>query len=150
RSRDGGGEFSRPLRVNSQPGSTIATGNIRGAHLAVGKNGRAHVAWMGSGQAAPKAPGKSSPMLYARLNDAGTAFEPQRNLIQAAAGLDGGGSVAADASGNVAVAWHAPKPGTQGEVSRRVWVALSADEGKTFAREKPVSEPATGVCGCCG
>src|SRR5206468_12229341 len=25
-----------------------------------------------------------------------------------------------------------------------------ADEGKTFAREKPVSEPATGVCGCCG
>jgi DNA-binding beta-propeller fold protein YncE len=43
-------------------------------------------------------------MLYARLDDAGTAFEPQRNLIQVAAGLDGGGSVAADQAGNVYVA----------------------------------------------
>src|SRR2546425_1185242 len=51
RSEDGGGKFSRPLRVNSQPGSAIATGNIRGAHLAVGKKGRVHVAWMGSGKA---------------------------------------------------------------------------------------------------
>jgi hypothetical protein len=150
RSKDRGGEFSRPLRVNSQPGSAIATGNIRGAHLAVGKKGRAHVAWMGSGKAVPKAAGNGAPMLYTRLDDAGTAFEPQRNLIRVAAGLDGGGSVAADGAGNVAVAWHAPEPGSQGEGSRRVWVALSSDEGKTFAREKPASEPATGVCGCCG
>lgn len=150
RSTDGGGEFSHPLRVNSQPGSAIATGNIRGAHLAVGKQGRAHVAWMGSDKAVPRAFGNAAPMLYSRLNDAGTAFEPQRNLIQAAAGLDGGGSVAADGVGNVAAAWHAPEPGTRGEASRRVWVALSSDEGRTFAREKPVSDPATGVCGCCG
>src|SRR5437016_12771582 len=33
-------EFSKPLRVNSQEGSVIATGTIRGGHLAVGKNGR--------------------------------------------------------------------------------------------------------------
>src|SRR5689334_17991691 len=45
RSRDGGATFSAPLKVNSQPGSAIAAGNIRGAHIALGKNGRVHVAW---------------------------------------------------------------------------------------------------------
>src|SRR5437763_4357251 len=34
---DDGERFSRPLRVNSLPGSVIAVGSIRGAHLAVGK-----------------------------------------------------------------------------------------------------------------
>ena len=73
--------FSTPLRVNSQPGSAVAIGNIRGAHLALGRNGRPHVAWMGSNSALPKAPGNETPMLYARFNDAGDAFEPQRNVI---------------------------------------------------------------------
>ena len=109
RSADGGASFSKPIRVNSQPGSVIATGTVRGAHMAVGRNDRVHVAWMGSGKAEPKAAGKASPMLYTRLNDAGDGFEPQRNVIQRRPGLDGGGSVAADAEGNVYVAWHAPQ-----------------------------------------
>jgi hypothetical protein len=45
-------------------------------------------------------------MLYARLNDGRTAFEAQRNVMQFAAGLDGGGTVAADSQGRVFVAWH--------------------------------------------
>lgn len=150
RSRDGGKTFSRPLRVNSQPGSAIAIGNIRGAHLAIGKSGRPHVAWNGSNQARPKGPGDSTPMLYSRLNDAGTAFEPQRNLIRTASVLDGGGSVAADAAGNVYVVWHSPAPGDRGEEKRRVWVARSTDEGKTFGRRQAVNDKTTGVCGCCG
>jgi hypothetical protein len=147
---DDGDLFSRPLRVNSQPGSAIAAGNVRGAHIAVGKNGRVHVAWMGSQKAEPRGGGKASPMLYARLNDEGTAFEPQRNVIQSAVGLDGGGSVAADGAGNVYVAWHAPEPGTKGEDNRCVWVARSTDEGKTFAREERANKEPTGACGCCG
>jgi len=150
RSEDGGAKFSRALQVNSEPNSAIATGNIRGAHLAIGKKGRVHVAWCGSGKAEPKAAGKALPMLYTRLDDAGAAFEPQRNLIQSAIGLDGGGSVGANEAGNVYVAWHAPEPGIKGESNRRVWVAVSKDDGKTFAREKPASTEATGVCGCCG
>src|SRR5262245_26983337 len=66
RSSDGT-TFSEPIPVNSQPGSAIAAGNIRGAHLAVGKNGRAHVAWMGADKAEPRAPGGAAPMLYTRL-----------------------------------------------------------------------------------
>jgi hypothetical protein len=143
-----GAHFKRPLRVNTHPRSAVAVGNIRGAHLAVGKNGRAHVAWNGSHKAMPKAH-HGQPMLYARLNDAGTAFEPERNVIRTAFGLDGGGSVAADGAGNVYVFWHAPSPGKKGEENRRVWVAVSTDEGKTFAAERAASE-ATGACGCCG
>lgn len=145
-----GEHFKQPLRVNSQPGSVVATGNIRGAHLALGKNGRVHVAWNGAHKALPKAPGDGAPMLYARLNDAGTAFEAQRNIIQAAPGLDGGGSVCADGAGNVYVFWHAPAPGKKGEVNRGVRMAASTDEGKTFAAEVPANAERTGACGCCG
>src|SRR5687767_12262582 len=48
---DDGQGFSKPMRVNSQPGSAIAAGSVRGAHIATGKDGRAHVAWMGSNDA---------------------------------------------------------------------------------------------------
>ncbi len=148
-SKDEGKSFSKPLRINSHAGSVIAAGNVRGAHLAVGPGGRVHVAWMGSSMAEPKAPGGASPMLYTRLNDAGNAFEPERNVIKAAVGLDGGGSLAVHGK-RVAVAWHAPTPGTKGEENRRVWLAMSADEGKTFDEESPISPAGAGACGCCG
>jgi hypothetical protein len=147
---DDGKTWSKPLRVNSQPGAAIATGTVRGAHLAIGKGGRVHVAWMGSSTAQPRAPRDATPMLYARLNDAGDAFEPQRNLITAATGLDGGGSIAADDAGNVYVGWHAPTPGMKGEENRAVWLASSSDDGKTFAPETRMLSQSTGACGCCG
>jgi hypothetical protein len=148
---------SEPLRVNSQAGSAFALGTIRGGQIAVGANGRVHVAWNGSGIALPLGPvnpeaGKAgSPMLYSRLNDAGTAFEPQRNLMQKTFGLDGGGTLAADAEGNVFIGWHGKQPGAaQGEAGRQVWIANSHDSGKTFAEEAAAGKEPTGVCGCCG
>src|SRR6266852_3454429 len=42
--------FSKPIPVNTQPHTAIALGTIRGAQLAVGKNGRVHVAWDGMGE----------------------------------------------------------------------------------------------------
>lgn len=142
--------FSTPMRVNSQPGSVIAVGTIRGAQIALGKAGRVHVAWNGSGRAIPTGPGGGAPMLYARLNDAGAAFEPQRNLMRLTRDLDGGGSVAADGAGNVYVAWHGHEGAGQNEQGRRLWVARSRDEGKSFAREAPAFAQPTGACGCCG
>ncbi len=143
RSRDYGRTFSTPLQVNS-PQSAIAVGAIRGAQLAIGRNGRVYVAWNGSDS-------KQTPMLYARLNDAGTAFEPERNLITSAWGLNGGGAITADQQGNVYVFWHAPPAGQSAdEANRRVWMAKSTDDGKTFAPEVMAFDSATGVCGCCG
>jgi hypothetical protein len=149
RSHDGGETFGQPARVNAHPGSAIAVGTIRGAHLALGKGGRVHVAWMGSGHAQPKAPGRQAPMLYTRLRDDGT-FEPERNVLTKYVGLDGGGSVAADPDGNVYVAWHAPDVKGGDEGTRRVFVARSGDDGATFAPEGPITEAGLGACGCCG
>ena len=146
--------FSKPIRVNSVPGDAVAIGSVRGPQLAVGTGGCVHVAWMGAHSAGPK---KTIPMLYTRLNDTGTAFEPERNVMQFATGLDGGASVAADRFGNVYVVWHA-NPENTGEARRRVWMARSSDGGKTFAREVAVDpeinlgsrQELAGACGCCG
>jgi hypothetical protein len=144
------GAWSVPIRVNSEPASAIATGTVRGAQVAVGRGGRIHVSWNGSGHATPKAPGGATPLLYARFDPRRQAFDPQRNLIQFATGLDGGGAIAADANGRVFVAWHAGGADSKGEGDRRVWLATSADDGMTFGRERPVSDASTGACGCCG
>lgn len=156
RSKDYGQTFSTPVRVNSQPGSALATGTVRGGQLAIGRGGRVYVGWAGSNRATPRgfvnpANGQASgPYLYARSNEEATAFEPQRNLAKRTYGLDGG-SIAADTSGHVYAAWHAlAAGGGTGEEHRRVWIARSADEGVTFTDEQPAWSEPTGACGCCG
>jgi hypothetical protein len=158
RSRDGGANFSPHVRVN-EGGSAIAAGTIRGAQLALGRAGRVHVAWNGSNDAGPLNPdsGKpDAPMLYTRLNDAGNIFEPQRNLMVHSFGLDGGGSIGADKSGNVYVMWHgigeseAKSTIQEREARRRVWVTRSEDDGKAFLTEAKGWAQETGACGCCG
>jgi hypothetical protein len=163
-------DFSKPIQVNTQPHTATAMGTIRGGQLAAGKNHRIHIVWDGMGEGASlssqsahnhesshhsppsheSSPGKT-PLYYTRLNDAGTAFEPEHNIITYAYGLDGGSSVAADLQGNVYVTWHAAQPGAEdGEAGRAVFVAASADEGKTFQREVPAISKPTGACACCG
>jgi hypothetical protein len=158
RSRDGGGGFSSPVRVNGGS-SAIAAGTIRGAQLALGKAGRVHIGWNGSNDAGPLNPdsGKpGAPMLYTRLSNAGNTFEPQRNVMIHSFGLDGGGSIGADKNGNVYVMWHgigeseAKGTGKEGEARRSVWVTKSEDDGKTFSTERKASTQDTGACGCCG
>lgn len=136
-------DFSQAMRVNSKPGTVLPIGTVRGPQLAVGPDGRAHVAWMGT-LADDDEP---APMLYTRLNDSGEAFEPQRNVLQHAVGLDGGGTIAADASGRVYVAWHA---GGHDERERNIWLARSDDDGETFERERAIDHARLGACACCG
>src|SRR5436305_10827402 len=52
RREPGDTDFSTPIEVNTQPRTAMAIGTIRGAQLAVGKNGRVHVAWDGMGEGA--------------------------------------------------------------------------------------------------
>lgn len=139
--------FSEPLRVNSQKGSAIAIGTVRGGQMAIGKNGRIHVVWNGSSRT--NGPG-SNPLLYTRLNDDKTEFESQRNLIHNTKYLDGGSTVAADCMGNIYVTWHSQKIGNSGgEESRQIWIAQSTDDGKSFSNEVPAWETPTGSCSCC-
>ena len=157
RSTDEGTTWTAPLRVNSGASSAVAMGTIRGPMLSVGRNGRAFVAWNGSDKAMPRNPMApasvqkygAAPLLFARLNNAGDAFEPQRNLLTRTFILDGGASVASDEEGRVYVAWHAVDRQGQDESGRRVYLSTSTDDGATFSPEKPVWNTPTGACECC-
>lgn len=128
----GAADFSQPLRVNQSPTNAIAVGTIRGAQIALGRNSRLHVVWNAAN-------GKA--MFYTRLTDG--AFEPERNLLTWTGGLDGGGSVAADDSGNVYVTWHGSAPDNkQGEAGRAVFMAHSRDDGKpSRVKCRPIARP---------
>jgi hypothetical protein len=145
RARDTG--FSAPIRVNGEAGTAIATGSVRGGQIALGRNGWIHVAWNGS-KPVDRDGVKLTPMWYARLSPAGSAFEPQRAIGTQTKYLDGGGSVAAGADGRVHVVWHAAGA-EEGEAHRRIYVATSTDDGRRFAPERAFATD-EGACGCCG
>lgn len=140
--------FSRPIRVNSRPNTAIAIGTVRGPQLALGRKGNLYVIWFGPAETGANGE-NSMPVFFARMSDRRVGFEPQRNLVQYAVGGDGGVSIAADESGNVYAVWHATGA-EPGEAHRRVYLARSTDNGKTFSRERPVSPSELGACGCCG
>jgi hypothetical protein len=139
--------FSAALRVNSDAGSAIATGSVRGGQIALGRNGWVHVVWNGS-KPIERDGVTQTPMWYARLSPKGSAFETQRAVGKQTRHLDGGGSVAADRRGQVHVVWHAAGV-ADGEPLRRIYVATSADDGGRFAPEKAFAMEG-GACGCCG
>jgi hypothetical protein len=157
-SNDEGRTFSPAKRVNSQPASVQGTSSIRGPQLALGRGNRPHIVWIGAASAEPrlemegelkKQKFANTPLLYSRANDDRSGFEPQRNVVTRTCNLDGN-SVAADHDAHVYVTWHGsllddPKD----EPHRAVWVAISADDGRTFAQEKNALPTPTGACGCC-
>lgn len=139
--------FSTPRRVNSEAGTAIATGSVRGGQVALGRDGWIHVAWNGS-RPVDRDGEKRTPMWYSRLRPGAQDFEPQRAIGRQTRHLDGGGSIAADRTGRVFVVWHAA--GAQdGETNRRLYVATSSHDGARFAAEEGYSNEA-GACGCCG
>jgi len=141
-------EWSEPLPVGPA-GGAVGAGTIRGPQLALGRGGKVHVVWFGSDKSGMKGPEGSAPLLYSRLNESGSAFEPARNLMGSTTSLDGGPGIAADGAGNVYLIWHAAEFKGQGEAARKVWIARSADNGKSFSREASAWKEPTGVCPCC-
>ncbi len=134
-----------PVTINSQPGSAIALGTIRGAQLALGGSGSLHVVWNGPGDR-----DRPAPLFYTRSLDGGATFEPQRNLLGDTRALDGGASVAAGRNGEVHVVWHAaPADAAPMEGNRHVFLASSADNGRSFTSPRIVTPDAPGVCACC-
>jgi hypothetical protein len=58
--RPGKEHFQPSIPVNSEAGSAVAVGTIRGGQLALGKKGRVHVAWNGATAARPSDPSGGS------------------------------------------------------------------------------------------
>lgn len=151
RSGDAGVSLGEPLAVSSPDTRAIAQGSVRGASLALGRDGLVHVAWNG---APPRGAGRrghhEAPFFYTRLAADGRSFESPRDVIRRRHGLDGGGAVTADERGNVWVVWHAPGERGAGESGRRIWIARSEDDGAEFTEEFPAQASGLGVCPCCG
>lgn len=131
--RGADGTFSALRTVNDQPKSATCIGTIRGARLALGRGGIPHVAWNGRD-------GKA--FWYSR------DFAPARNLLATGDGVDGGGAVAADGAGRVAIVFH-HQAGAAKDEGRQVASVTSDDDGVTLSAARPMTLPAVGVCGCC-
>ncbi|MBK8090559.1 MAG: exo-alpha-sialidase [Verrucomicrobiaceae bacterium] len=146
--RADGGAWSAPITVNSEPRSAIAAGTIRGAQVALGKDGSVQVIWNGN-TGGKKDMMMRAPLLHARLPSGAKAFSAQQNLIGDTTALDGGASIAANEKGHVSVVWHAAPAGASGEAQRLVYVRSSTDDGGTFSAPTPLNEQQPGVCACC-
>ncbi len=95
--RPGDDHFSSPVRVNSQPGSALAKGSVRGGQLALGAAGQAHAAWYGAQEIGDGA-AKRRPIWYARLAPGGLRGEPPGKVAVSTRGHDGA-AVAAGTGG---------------------------------------------------
>jgi hypothetical protein len=140
--------WATPITVNSEPRSAIAIGTIRGAQIALGKDGSVQVIWNGN-TGGQKALMMRAPLLHARLQPAAKTFSAQQNLMGETTALDGGASIAANDLGHVSVVWHATPAGANGEAARLVYARYSADDGRTFSAPKPLNAEQPGVCACC-
>lgn len=146
--RADGGEWTAPITVNSEPRSAIAAGTIRGAQIALGKDGSVQVIWNGN-TGGKKEMMMRAPLLHARLLPGAKIFSPQQNLMGDTTALDGGASITANDLGHVSVVWHAAPAGATGEAARLVYARHSADDGLTFSALKPLNVDQPGVCACC-
>ena len=133
------------ITVNSDANTAVAMGTIRGAQIALGKDGSVHVVWNG-----PGGKDKPSALFYTRKEAGKATFEPQRNLRADTKGLDGGASIAASAKGEVFIIWHGARENMEpGEKNRVVFVLKSADNGASFSKLQAANLDDTGVCACC-
>ena len=125
----------------------LGVGTVRGPQVALA-DGKLHLLWMGSANALPRAAAGSMPLLYATA----PIGEPLAEPIELSAHtqhLDGGLAIAAHAA-TVTVMWHANPPSAEGEAKRLVFMRQSTDGGASFSDPKPVSQPGSGACACCG
>jgi hypothetical protein len=155
----GQAEFSKPVTVLRDAPAMAA-----GYNMSVGKNGRVHVLTRPNPKYSKLTLGaeefdamfKSKArffvlryMLHSRLNDEGNAFEKETNIVGDTIGFEGVGAVVADQnSSNVYAFWPgqlAPGP----EMERDMYMAISADEGKSWSAPEKLDIDIQGNCRCC-
>ena len=120
RRTDADRNWQTPVTVNSIHHSAVATGTVRGAQIAVGKDGHVHIVWNGAAQDGDHA---RAPLYYTRKVNG--KFEAQRVMNEGTLHLDGGASIAANRDGGVSIVWHAAPPNGKSEADRRIFLCLS-------------------------
>ena len=131
-------DWSAPQQVNSQPHSVTGVGPIDGGQMAIDPDSRLHVTWF-----------HNDPMQFHYTRSDGTGgFEKQQVLsVKDESGVESGPTVTAAGDGSVYVFWHAD--GVE-DARRRVYMAVSRNDGALFELPRAVSPEAEGACGCCG
>lgn len=151
----GDAEFGPAVRVNSQEHAATGMGAMAGPRVAIGKDGTAHVVWIGSDLAEPRAKldpkprprmlKDGAPLLYSRMQ--GTSATPQRNLLKSALIVDAGPAILATDKGRVLVFANADQdlPMRNMEATRRIFMMESTDNGETFGNERIVQPTNNGA-----
>lgn len=132
-SQDGGATFSPPIAIVDTPARKTGL-NFSGADLAVGKDGRVHVA-MANDAWKLKLPKEEWAFYYASLTPGAKAFSPLRNLNRQPSE---GFSLAADSRGWVTACF----------LSGKLFTMTSRDSGESFTASAEV-DPAWNPCDCC-
>ena len=133
RSTDNGASFSKPISVVETPSKTPGL-KFHAWDMAVGKDGRVHVA-MGNNGWKLKLPQEEWSLHYATLDRAEKAFSPVRNLNRKPSE---GFALAANARGDVSASF----------LSGRLYAMVSHDSGRKFADWHELSTE-WNPCDCC-
>lgn len=131
-------DWSAPRRVNSEPHAVHGLGPIDGGQVAIGPDDLLHVAWF------HKDPNRFQ---YARSDRTGTFGDQQTLSTREEGGIEAAPAVTVDDDGDVYVFWHAD---AVEDAQRRVYMAVSREQGAGFDPPRAVSPAAEGACGCCG
>lgn len=137
-----GVKFSTPVRVNDRAGDATVR-NENPPKVAVGARGEVYVCWANER-------GKwKGDIRFARSTDGGKTFSPAITINSDGAGEPAGHafqSIAVDRRGRVYVAWIDERNKQKEDRGAEIWLAVSADGGRTFSRDRGVL---TDVCECC-
>ncbi len=157
--RPGSDGFSQPIPVLQDAKDMAASFN-----MTVSGNGRVHVMTRPNPKYSKQAMGadafdamfKSKArffvlryMLHSRLNDAGTAFEEETNLVGDTIGFEGVGDVVADPDNQRVYAFWPGQTEPGPEMGRDLYMAVSKDEGATWSEPKRLDLDIEGNCRCC-
>lgn len=146
----GTGRLTGAIRVNSQPRGVSGKGVVVSHQIALGADGRIHVAFPASELAQPRGPFGTPGVFHVRSSIDRSRFEAEENVMRRSrGGPDGGEAIAADRSGHVWVAWYGTADRSRRGEDGTLFVARSDDGGATFAAESAVTDQPMGACECC-
>jgi len=155
----GQNQFSKPVKVLREAEAMAASFN-----MAVGKDGRVHVFTRPNPRYSKKIMGaeaydamfKSKArffvlryMLHSRLNDDGSAFEDEANIIGNTIGFEGAGAIVADQNSSTVYAFWPGQTEPGPEMGRDMYMAVSSDEGKNWSAPRKLDIDIKGNCRCC-